>query len=155
MSTSPHDVGPDRGRPIARREFLKYGFGFAGLVTLAGVLTPIIGFIWPPAGQGGGGGGRILVGTTTEIPVGKAKFARFNNKPAIVVNTPEGVKALSAVCTHLGCIVKWNEQGHFIQCPCHDGRFSTNGMVISGPPPAPLAQIPVALDGDKIYIGGA
>lgn len=142
-----------RGRPLARRSFLTVGLTFAGLTTLAGVATPVLGYVWPPVRPGGASGGRVLVAATKDLPVGKATFARYNNKPVIVINTPEGVKALSAVCTHLGCIVKWNEQGRFIQCPCHDGRFSTNGQVISGPPPAPLVAFNVAIDDGKIYVG--
>jgi cytochrome b6-f complex iron-sulfur subunit len=77
-----------------------------------------------------------------------------NDKPVVVVNTEqEGVKAFSAICTHLGCIVEWDEDRQIILCPCHDGRFSPfNGAVISGPPPAPLPELPVSVEGDAIYV---
>ena len=50
------------------------------------------------------------------------------------------VIAISASCTHLGCIVTWDEEQNIFKCPCHDGRFDGEGRVISGPPPGPLRR---------------
>ncbi len=70
-----------------------------------------------------------------------------------MVNTEQGVKAFSAICTHLGCVVAWNDMIGVIQCPCHDGRFNpSTGVVVSGPPPGPLPPIPVTVEGDQIFL---
>lgn len=59
----------------------------------------------------------------------------------------------SAVCTHLGCIVAWDEGAGNIVCPCHDGRFNpASGAVVSGPPPAPLPPVEVSVEGNEIYL---
>jgi Rieske Fe-S protein len=50
------------------------------------------------------------------------------------------VIAISASCTHLGCIVTWDEEQKIFKCPCHDGRYDVEGRVISGPPPGPLRR---------------
>jgi cytochrome b6-f complex iron-sulfur subunit len=55
--------------------------------------------------------------------------------------------ALSRICTHAGCSVNYNSSGKDFVCPCHGGVYNINGKVVSGPPPAPLAQYQVALDG--------
>jgi len=60
---------------------------------------------------------------------------------------------LSAVCTHLGCIVQWQEEEDLFLCPCHAGRFAADGTVISGPPPEALETLPVTLEGDQILVG--
>jgi cytochrome b6-f complex iron-sulfur subunit len=80
-----------------------------------------------------------------------------NDKPVIVVNTEQGgARAFSAICTHLACIVEWDETRQIILCPCHDGRFSpVNGGVISGPPPAPLSELPLTVEGDGLYVSEA
>ena len=62
------------------------------------------------------------------------------------------VLAISAGCTHLGCIVTWDEGQQIFKCPCHDGRFDAEGNVLSGPPPAPLGRHPVKIEGGKIYL---
>lgn len=140
---------------LSRRRFVGLSLGFSFFVTALGVLIPIIGYLWPPA-RTAGAAGRVLAGTTTELPVGKGKTVNVAGKPALVINTPQGLRAFSAVCTHLGCIVKWDETKGYIWCPCHDGRFNpVTGAVISGPPPAPLQALPVQQEGDKIYVGGA
>lgn len=48
----------------------------------------------------------------------------------------KGVRAMSAVCTHLGCTVGKVEWGY--QCPCHGSRFDSSGRVLRGPAPKPL-----------------
>lgn len=150
-------TGPNKpgGAAVNRRGFLKTLLGLSFVITAGGVLTPVLGYIWPPKMASGSAGERVLVGTTEDLPVGKGKVVSYNNKPVIVLNTAEGVKAFSAICTHLRCIVHWHEEGGYILCPCHDGRFDTNGRVISGPPPAPLPPVPAFVEGDKIYVGGA
>jgi len=62
------------------------------------------------------------------------------------------IVAISAGCTHLGCIVTWDEAEKIFKCPCHDGRFDVDGRVISGPPPAPLKRHKTRIDNGKIFL---
>lgn len=142
------------GPVMSRRRLITSLLGFSIVATLGGVLTPIVGYLWPPKRAFGGKGEPVQVGTTAEFPNSQGKVVPVNDKPVIVVRTEkEGIKAFSAICTHLGCIVEWDQNRQIILCPCHDGRFSPlNGAVISGPPPAPLAQLPVSVEGDAIYV---
>ncbi len=61
-----------------------------------------------------------------------------------------GLYAVSAVCTHLGCVVSKQEHEYF--CPCHGSRFNSAGKVISGPAPRSLAylQLSVSPDGQLV-----
>jgi len=54
--------------------------------------------------------------------------------------------ALSARCTHRGCIIAWNPSLKTFRCPCHGGQFDQTGAVIGGPPPMPLPQMATKLD---------
>jgi len=62
------------------------------------------------------------------------------------------VIAISAGCTHLGCIVTWDEEQKIFKCPCHDGRYDADGIVISGPPPAPLKRHKTKVEDGKILL---
>jgi cytochrome b6-f complex iron-sulfur subunit len=152
-STKRTEEGLDQ--PISRRGLFKYLLlGFSALASAGGVLTPIISYLWPPLKGTGEAGGRVAVASTADLPAGKGQVLSVNNQPVIVIHTPDGFKALSAVCTHLGCIVFWNEQRQVIACPCHEAYFNTNGAVISGPPPGPLDAFRVQVEGDQIYVEG-
>jgi len=60
--------------------------------------------------------------------------------------------AMSNICTHLGCRVRWiTEQDQFF-CPCHNGVFDISGDVVSGPPPRPLDRYDVKVENDQLYI---
>jgi cytochrome b6-f complex iron-sulfur subunit len=141
-----------------RRRFLRFLLGFSVLSTIAMVAAPIVGFLIPPPTSGGTSGGKVLAGTTEDIPVGTGKVVAVGSKPVIVTNTDSGVTAFSAVCTHLGCIVGFDPTVRQIVCPCHDGHFNpANGAVVSGPPPRPLAPVALSVEKDQIFLlpGGA
>ena len=46
---------------------------------------------------------------------------------------------LSAVCTHLGCVVPWNKAENKFMCPCHGSQYNDEGKVVRGPAPLSLA----------------
>jgi cytochrome b6-f complex iron-sulfur subunit len=66
--------------------------------------------------------------------------------------------ALSAVCTHLGCIVEWKENGipghpdGVIACPCHGSVFSKTGDVVRGPAPRSLDRFKMYLEEDRVIV---
>lgn len=62
-------------------------------------------------------------------------------KVAAYKDADGSVKKMSAVCTHLGCIVGWNNEGKSWDCPCHGSRFSKDGTVLRGPANKPLRPI--------------
>jgi Rieske Fe-S protein len=124
--------------------------------TVSMVLTPIVAFLVPTSSSAGGNGGKVLVGTTDDIPAGYGKVVAMGSKPAIVVNTDSGVKAYSAICTHLGCVVAWSDLQSQIVCPCHGGIFNpSNGAVVGGPPPTGLPPLTVAVEGNQIFLTGS
>lgn len=59
--------------------------------------------------------------------------------------TARGYVAYSAICTHLGCTVMEQLRSEGIFCPCHAGVYDPRrgAIVVSGPPPRPLPQLPV------------
>jgi cytochrome b6-f complex iron-sulfur subunit len=136
-----------------RRRFLRFLLGFSVVSTISIIAAPIVGFLIPPKTAGGAAGGKVLAGTTADLPVGSGKVVAVGSKPVIVTNTEAGVTAFSAVCTHLGCIVGYDTTVRQIVCPCHDGHFNpSNGAVVSGPPPRPLAAVAVSIEKDQIFL---
>jgi len=64
---------------------------------------------------------------------------------AYVIRRDDGFCALSAVCTHLGCVTRYRPDDAIIACPCHGSRFSLEGEVLSGPAPRPLPWLELKL----------
>jgi Rieske Fe-S protein len=140
---------------FSRRDFINLSKSFLTVTGLAVIVGPIVAFFYP-ANLEETPSEPVLVCPEDELGQGESKTIRFGRYPAIVINTSEGLRAYSAVCTHFACIVKWNFERNEIECPCHEGYFDPyNGEVISGPPPTPLDTLQVeVVDGD-IYVGGA
>lgn len=89
-----------------------------------------------------------------DIPPGGARFFEYAGSTAVLVRKQGGdLVALSAVCTHLGCIVQWEKEKQNFICPCHAGHYSVDGTVISGPPPKPLAKLPFSVADGVITVG--
>ncbi len=94
-----------------------------------------------------------------EIPAERLKPGQgvqvvHKGKPTLIIRDREGeLHALTAVCTHLGCLVKWNEDAERIECPCHDATFALDGTVLGGPAPKPLPKVPVGVKEGMIQLG--
>lgn len=58
----------------------------------------------------------------------------------------------SRTCSHLGCLVRWNEQRGEFLCPCHGAVFDKNGTVLAGPPPRPLQKLDVKVEAGVLYV---
>jgi len=72
----------------------------------------------------------------------------LQNQQVYIVRKEEGFYAVSAVCTHLGCITQWKPEANQIACPCHGSKFRIDGTKIEGPAPRPLAHFAIALTPD-------
>jgi Rieske Fe-S protein len=66
---------------------------------------------------------------------------RDGEKIAASRNNDGSVTMVSATCTHMGCLVDWNEAERTWDCPCHGSRFKPTGAVISGPAESPLPKV--------------
>ncbi len=114
-------------RTITRREFISWStavlIGFASLFTF---LLTVLRMPFPSLLPGKSD--RFKIGLKDEFPAGTMKY--FENDQVHVFSDKQGIYAISAVCTHLGCIVKREENG-FV-CPCHGSRFDLNGNIIQG-----------------------
>lgn len=65
-----------------------------------------------------------------------------------IVHKQEGIYALSAVCTHLGCLTAWKPELGIIACPCHGSKFHIDGVRFDGPAPKPLPWLKTWVDDD-------
>jgi cytochrome b6-f complex iron-sulfur subunit len=96
-------------------------------------------------------GGRAIAQTSEVAPGSAAKFEE-SGSPAVLVHLDSGnFVAYSAVCTHQGCTVAY--QNGQLACPCHGSVFDpANGAeVVAGPAPRPLPEIPVEVQGGEVF----
>ena len=90
----------------------------------------------------------------SELADGKRRTVMLGKNPVEIRREGGTVTARMLRCTHTGCIVRWKAAEKAYVCPCHDGRFDAAGMVIAGPPPLPLRQVPALLAAGMIVVGG-
>ena len=133
----------EKGR-LARRDFLnEVTFGALAVAGLgSGVVTyqyfsPNV--LFEPAT-------RFRAGSPDLYPVGTVIFRQAEQ--VYIVHTEAGFYAVSAVCTHLGCITQWKPEDDQIACPCHGSKFKRDGKKIEGPAPAPLPHFAISLSAD-------
>lgn len=135
-----------------RREFLDYLLGTSVVATLLAIFYPILRFITPPqvveSAQNS-----VVAGKANEIAANSGKIFKFGNKPGILVRTASGeLKAFSATCTHLDCIVQYRPDMKMIWCACHNGQYNLSGQNVGGPPPRPLEEYTVNTRGDDVVV---
>ena len=83
-------------------------------------------------------------GSLDELAAGEAAILKLEGKRAAVFRDESGrVHTVSAVCTHMGCVLGWNPLDRTWDCPCHGSRFALDGSVIHGPATTSLERISV------------
>ncbi|MBK5275022.1 MAG: Rieske 2Fe-2S domain-containing protein [Desulfuromonadales bacterium] len=134
-----------------RRKFLGICLGGCVAGIAAAVLYPVYRYLAPRSGSGATA--RVEI-PEKDVPEGEAKFFEYGGSSAVLVRKRDGsLVALSAVCTHLGCIVQWEKDTQGFLCPCHAGHYTPDGVVTSGPPPKPLTKLPFTVANGSIRIG--
>ena len=96
-------------------------------------------------------GGGQTIARASEVPAGSAVKFKESGNPAVLVHLDSGdFVAYSAVCTHQGCTVAY--QDGQLACPCHGSIFDpANGAaVVSGPAQRPLPEVPVEVRGGEV-----
>lgn len=133
-----------------RRGFL----GAACVVATCGVgacaAVPAASYLVPRPEQGAKG--PIPIGRSTEIAEGCAKAVKVGSVNVLVIRLDGKLVAVNSKCTHLGCIVKWDEKLKQIKCPCHSATFSPDGTKPTTPAEKPLPPLPVTEADNKVIV---
>jgi menaquinol-cytochrome c reductase iron-sulfur subunit len=152
---------------FSRRNFLGLAtWAIGGLISL-GMGIPAIAYIIGPALKRIDSQEWIRLGSASKVELGiptlfKAKIERQTGwiinetELSVYVLTENGrdFEAMSNICTHLGCRVRWIANQEQFFCPCHNAIFDKDGEVVDGPPPAPLDRYEIKVEEDQIFILG-
>ena len=143
---------PEAPEQQSKRDFLQILLTGGVLAFLGAVLFPIVEYLVPPK-QAEVEVTSVKAGKLSEMEKDSGRIIRFGSKPVILVRTAgNDLRAFSATCTHLDCTVQYRKDFGVIWCACHNGKYDLNGRNISGPPPRPLDEYRVLVQGDDIFI---
>lgn len=134
-----------------RRDFLGQACAAAACASCALAALPVSDYLVPRPDRALSG--PVTVAKVDDIPEGSAKVVRVGAAAVLLVRHAGQLRAMSAECTHLSCIVEWDSRQSKIVCNCHGGLFEPDGRKISGPPKSDLAPLPVRVVGDRIILG--
>ncbi len=150
---------------ISRLDFVNIVLAFTGGIMGIILGIPLVGYFLGPALKKERGEAWIPAGPVKKYPKDQPTLFSFTRtqqhgweKTAesygvyIIRKSDDKVEALSNICTHLGCRVRWHaDVGEYI-CPCHNAHFTKDGKVISGPAPRPLDRFQTKIDKGMLYI---
>ena len=150
---------------VSRRKFLSRATAAIGMAFAAAWGIPAVAYVLGPARKRDRATQRVVLGAADKVSPGsptlfKALVSRTTGwvsteeEIGVYVVTEDGrtFTGLSNVCTHLGCRVRWVDEGEGFFCPCHNAVFSVTGEVVSGPPPRPLERYEVSVENGQLSV---
>lgn len=152
---------------VDRRQFMSLTTWAIGAFIGAGMIVPAAFYLIGPALAEEEEGEWIRLGAVSKVELGTPTLfnATIERQTGWILNeeeislyvlTEDGQNfiAMSNICTHLGCRVRWiGDQEQFF-CPCHNAAFDMEGQVVSGPPPRALDRREVRIEDGQIYVRG-
>lgn len=132
-----------------RRGFFHACFALMTAISGAVVAFPIFSFFRLPK--------RINTARKIEVPIAdlsedQALFFERQGAQIVLIYTDKKPKVFDAACTHLGCLVAWDQNEHIFHCPCHGAVFDDNGQALKGPVNTPLKRIDFEIKNNTIVI---
>jgi cytochrome b6-f complex iron-sulfur subunit len=132
-----------------RRGFFHACFALMGGIAACVVALPVFSFFRLPK--------RINTVKKIEVPIAdlsedQAMFFDRQGTQIALVYTEQQPKIFNAACTHLGCLVTWDQNEHLFHCPCHGAVFDDKGQVVRGPTNIPLKKIDFEIKNNVIVI---
>jgi nitrite reductase/ring-hydroxylating ferredoxin subunit len=127
---------------VSRRIILRASLGLAGLLGLGAVIK-FLGYQPAPTNPT-----TFTLKTPQDYPVGSA--TALSEAKAWLFRDDQGLYAISAVCTHLGCVV--NYTANQFECPCHGSKFNAAGYVLKGPARLPLNYLALTLSPEGMVV---
>ncbi len=128
--------------PETRRDFLGIAAAWSAIcafaMALIGALRLPMPSVFPESDS------RVKLGPPSSYPPGSSTYLPAHRLWIFRDERGFGFHALSAVCTHLGCVAGRDESGGFF-CPCHGSRFDEDGNVLGGPAPRGLIWVELGL----------
>jgi cytochrome b6-f complex iron-sulfur subunit len=148
MSTTDNTSEPEDAPRRNTLGILLWG----SLATVAAPTLYIAGcYLAPPRAQPA----VAVAGKESEISPTTPRIIKVGATDAIVMrNTQGNLYALSLRCTHSGCTVRWHPDTAIFTCPCHGGRFDSEGTVLKGPPKTPLVRLEVKVETETVIVQG-
>ena len=138
---------------VDRRNFLNWFLATSAGAFAIAVLYPLSRYLIPPKVEESTAKTVTLSVKPADVKVNSGEIFSFGSQPEILFRTQANeLKAFSAVCTHLSCIVQYRSDVSHIWCACHNGHYDLNGKNIIGPPPKPLEEFVVNVKGDQIVV---
>jgi cytochrome b6-f complex iron-sulfur subunit len=129
---------------ISRRDFLNDVA--AGALGIAGLGAMIVTYRYLSPNALFEPSTTFRAGNPDLYPVNSVTFNQ--DQQVYIVRMQEGFYAVSAVCTHLGCITQWKPDANMIACPCHGSKFKSDGTKVEGPAPRSLPHFSITLTPD-------
>jgi len=138
---------PEEKTAVSRRDFFNEIAG--GALTIAGIGAAMVTVKYASP--------NVLFEPPTTFRAGKPDdfidpVTYFPDQQVYIVRSDKGMWAMSAVCTHLGCITQWKTESDQIACPCHGSKFEMAGTVKAGPAPRPLPHFSLTLGEDGVLV---
>lgn len=127
---------------VSRRTILRASLGLAGLLGL-GAVVKFLGYQPAPVNPT-----RFTLKAPQEYAAGSA--TALPEAKAWLFRDDQGLYAISAVCTHLGCVVNYTVDQ--FECPCHGSQFNAAGYVLKGPAKLPLNYLALTLSPEGMVV---
>jgi cytochrome b6-f complex iron-sulfur subunit len=157
LETKLSSEHPDQ--EIGRRTFFRLAMAGVGACYATAVGYPVYRYLASPVEKESAETAvtEISLPKADRLPVGSALMFEFGSSPAMLIHHKDNTWiALDAVCTHLGCTVKYEPDRNIIHCNCHGGEYSAEtGKNISGPPPRPLKKYSVTIKDGSVLVSRA